>query len=225
MGPTVSAASIPTQPRFAWDAKSPSWTDEKENQEKYKTAVKDWKNCNDTLPGTSPSKVLPELQGILLKFQLHGQVADHCSEITHDQLKLRNGVDSIMNAEYRRDFMSVVSEAYDGFSNVLNTRRGQNESLKSFEARLLVSVAKVNFFSMTSKLPLCITALMLLNNSSAEYSRRVSALSAATPTCTTFSAQSSNNDFLKVLTYSHVSSIVNQCEKSERVPEKTLSVS
>ena len=33
--------------------------------------------------------------------------------------------------------MSVISEAYDGFSALINTKRGQNESLKGFETRFL----------------------------------------------------------------------------------------
>ena len=95
---------------------------------------------HDTLPNNSPNKIAPNLQGIVLKSQLFGQAADQCSELTREELRSENGVNLIVNAVYRRDFMSVISEAYGGFSNLLNTKRGQNESLKGFETRFSAAV-------------------------------------------------------------------------------------
>lgn len=114
--------------------------------------------------------------------------------------------------------MFVVPEAYNGFSNLLDTRRGHDKSLKSFETRFLPAVARLNSFSMTTELQQCTTALILLNNSTIKHLQRVSTLSVAAPTVTSFSARSNNEGFLKVVTYSQVSSIVKQSEKSEHVP-------
>lgn len=210
----ANTSSIPLRPKFSWDAKTPPWTDGKGNQERFKVAVEDWKDFHDTLPENSPNKISAAVQGIILKSQLYGQAADQCSELTKEQLKSENGVQLIINAVYRRDFMSVISEAYDGFSILINTRRNDNESLKEFETRFSAAVSKFNSFSTTTKLPQCITALLLLINASIEHSQRVSALSAAAPAGTVFNDQASNDDFLKVVTYNQVSSIVKQCEKS-----------
>ncbi len=136
------------------------------------------------------------------------------SEISKDQLKAVNAVTLIVNAVYQRDFMSVVSEAFDGFNTLLNTRGGQHESLTNFETRFWAAVSKFNSFSNTTELPQCITALMLLVYASIEYSHRVSALAASAPAGTTFTDQSSNVGFLSVVTYNQLASVVEQCEKA-----------
>ena len=143
------------------------------------------------------------------------QASDQCSELTKEELKSVEGVNLIVNSVYRRDFMSVISDAYDGFSALINTKRGQNESLKGFETRFSAAVTKFNSFSNTTNLPQCITELLLLNNSSIEHSQRVSALSAAAPSGTLFSDQAINDDFLEVVTYNQVSSIFKQCERAQ----------
>lgn len=96
--------------------------------------------------------------------------------------------------------MSVVSEAFDGFNSLLNTKRGQNETLKNFETRFSAQVSKFNSFSKTTKLPQCITALMLLSNAKIEHSQRVSALAASAPNGTKFFGLGSNDEFLQVVT-------------------------
>lgn len=131
-----------------------------------------------------------------------------------EQLKSANGVQLIINSVYRRDFMSVISEAYDGFSILINTKRNDHESLKEFETRFSATVSKFNSFSTTTKLPQCITALLLLSNASIDHSQCVSALSAAAPVGTVFNDQASSDDFLQVVTYNQVFSIVKQCEKA-----------
>lgn len=214
-GPSCPAFTVPTRPRFAWDSKIAPWTYGKGNQEKFKIAFEDWKESLDPLPDSSPKKVSVSLQGIVLKSQLYGHAADQCTEITKEQLRSSDGVQFIVNSVYRRHYMSVISEAYEGFSALMNTRRGKMDYLKSFETRLAAAVAKFNSFSATTKLPQCTTSLMLLNKASIDHSQRVSALSAAAPAGTPFPEQASNDDFLKVVTYSQVSSMVKQCEKSD----------
>lgn len=97
---------------------------------------------------------------------------------------------------------------------MLNTRRSQNESLKTFETRFSAAVTKFNSLSNITRLPQCITALMLLSNASIEHSQRVSALAAAAPNGTVFTDQSSNDDYLKAVTYRQLASVVKQCEKA-----------
>lgn len=174
----------------------------KGNQEKFKIPVQDRKEFQDSLPDVSPNKIPPQGKGIVLKSQLYGQASKQCAVVTKEQLRSKNGVNLIINAIYRRDFMSVILEAYENFSALINLRRDPAESLRTFETRYSAAVAKFNFFSSTKKLLQCITSLVLLNNASIEHSQRVSALSAAAPTGTAFSDKASTDNFLKVLTYS-----------------------
>lgn len=98
------------------------------------------------------------------------------------------------------------------------------ESLKNFEIRFSVALANFNSFSSNTKLPRCITSLMLLNNASTEHSQHVSVLSLAAPTGTSFPEQASNEDFLNVVTYLQVSSIVKQCEMSKRATSSVVTM-
>lgn len=56
------------------------------------------------------NKIPANLQAICLKAQLFGRAKDLCSGITDQQLHPEQGVDLIMNAIYKRDAISVVSE-------------------------------------------------------------------------------------------------------------------
>ena len=217
MGPGL-ANSLPTRPKFTWDAKSPPWTDGKGNQEKFKLAVEDWKEYHDSLPAANSHKLVVAMQGIVLKSQLFGQAADLCAEITKEQLKSANGVKLIVNAVYQRDALSVISEAYEGFNSLLTTRRSNTESLKSFELRFSAAVTKFNSLSTTTKLPQCITALMLLSNANVDQTSRVSVLAASAPSTDDFNDNSTNDDFLAAVTYKQLASVVKQCERASVNP-------
>lgn len=98
--------------------------------------------------------------------------------------------------------------------------------MKNFETQFSAAVAKFNSFSSTTMLPQCITSfLMLLSNESIEHSQHVSALSAAAPTGTAFPVQASNDEFLEVVTYSQLSSIVKQREKFKRLTAGMMNAS
>lgn len=151
IGP-VPTNSLSIRPRFAWDAKSPPWTDGKGNQENFKNAVYDWKEYHDYLPDTSSNKLPLQIHAIALKSQLYGQAADLIAELRNEQLKSEDVVKLIVDAVYQADFSSVISEAFDGFNSLLNTHRSQNESLKTFETSFSAAVGKFNSLSITTKL-------------------------------------------------------------------------
>lgn len=86
--------------------------------------------------------------------------------------------------------------------------------MKIFESRFNAQVAKFNSISDTTKLPECITALMLLSNSAINDVQRVSVMAAAAPSASNLNAQSSNDQFLAAVTYTFVSSVIKQCDKA-----------
>ena len=209
MGPGGSANTLPSRPRFAWDSKSPPWTDGIGNQERLKSAVADWTEFHNSLPDGNTNKLEPNIQALVLKSQLYGQASDLCAELTTEELKSEDGVNHIVNTIYQRDALNVISEAYDGFNSLLTTRRGQSESLKNFELRFSAAIAKFNSLSDTTKLPQYITALMLLSNAGIEHSQRVSVLAAAAPSNVDLTDQSSNDEFLAAVTYNNLRPLLN----------------
>lgn len=213
MGP-APRNNLPSRPKFSWDAKSPPWTDGVGDQEEYRDAVHLWQMFHDALPDSNSNKIPLALQAICLKSQLYGRAKDLCSGISSQQLKGNGAVDLLLGTVYQRDALTVVSEAYRAFNALWNTRRGNNESMKNFESRFSAQVAKFNSISTTTKLPECITALMLLSNSAIDDSQRVSVLAAAAPSGDSLDAQSTNDQFLSAITYQSVSSVIKQCDKS-----------
>lgn len=114
---------------------------------------------------------------------------------------------------YQRDALSVISEAYDGFNDLLSTGRGNSESLKMFELRFSATVTRHNSLSNIPKPPQCIISSMLLSNAVIDHSQRVSVLAAAAPFTDDLSENSSNDELLAAVTYKQVASVVKQCER------------
>ena len=133
----------------------------------------------------------------------------------------------IVDCIYQRDAMSVVSEAIRSFNKLLNTRRNSHENMKNFESRFSAQSAKFNSLSQTTKLPECIIALMLLSNSAIDDNQRVSVMAAAAPSDSNLYNQSTNYQFLGVITYQSVASVIRQCDKANlpRTTEQPLTAS
>lgn len=140
------------------------------------------------------------------------------SELSNDQLKGENGFQIFVDVFYQRDVFSVISGAYGGFHRLLKTRHKNSESLKFFEIRFSADVAKFNSISTTTKLPQCITPLMFLRNAAIEHLQLVSFLNAAAPIGIVFRDQPLNDDFLKLVTYKQLASVVKQWEKAPIMP-------
>lgn len=218
MGLDIASNSQPSRPRFYLDVKSPLGTEGKQNREKNKNVVLDRKEFLESFLETSSNMVSVAVQGIVLKSKLYCEAAGLCSALSNEQLIYDNGVELIIDTVCQRDFLSVISKAYKRFHRVLNTRRNNNVSLKFFEVRFSASVAKFNSMSGITKLPQCITALMLSSNAAIEHSQHVQCLNAAAPEGTIFSDQSSNDKILSAVTYQQLASVVKQCEKAPSTP-------
>ncbi len=220
MGP-APANNVPTRPKFSWDAKSAPWTDGKGDQEEYQKSVKLWEAFHNALPDNNSNKIPSNLRAICLKSQLYGRAKDLCSGIADESLLDADGVQKIVHCIYQRDALSVVSEAFKSFNHLWNTRRGSTETMKNFESRFSAHVAKFNSISTTTKLPECITALMLLANSAIDDNQRISVMAATAPSDATFTAQSTNDEFLAAITYNSVASVIKQCDKTSQNTEES----
>lgn len=83
-------------------------------------------------------------------------------------------------------------------------------------------MAKFNSFKKTTKLPKCITELILLSSARIEHLQGVSALSATSSISRSFSVQFQNDKDLEVAMYIQVPIFENQCERAEKVNESAL---
>lgn len=128
MGPAPQNKDLPSRSKFSWDAKSPPWTDGKGDQVEYRDAVALWQTFHNALPDNNRNKIPTALQAICLKSQLFERVKDLCSGVTDEQLVSEDAVSLIVGQIYKRDDLSVVSEAYKAFNLLLNNRRGSSKA-------------------------------------------------------------------------------------------------
>lgn len=137
MGPLGNGGSSngSQRPRFSWDMRKVPWTDDRGNQEEYANAVDLWSNFHDLLPVINASKIPSALQGIMLQSQLYGRARDLVKKIDPEDIKKEGGALLIVDAICKRDPLSVMSEVCTEFNEVLNTKRGSNESFLNFESR------------------------------------------------------------------------------------------
>lgn len=74
-------------------------------------------------------------------------------------------------------------------------------------------MTKFSSLLATTKLPPCITALMLFNHYEVDHSQHVSVVAAAAPTDDILNDSSTNDQCLSAATYKQVASVVKQCDR------------
>ncbi len=147
------------------------------------------------LPENNNSKIPTALQGIMLQSQLYGRARDLCRMIPTDVIQSPEGANAIVNAVFKRDPLAIVSEVYQDFFDLLNTKRGQTETFKNFESGFEAQCSKFNSHSDASKLPDALLAFMLMANANLDGSTRISVLAASAPCDSDFTAASTTADF------------------------------
>lgn len=212
MGP--DSTGLPNRPPFSWDIKNVPWTDGIGNQEEYSNSVALWNAFQNKLPDLNSNKIPSELRGIMLQSQLYGRARDLCKGIPDTEIQSDTGSVAIVKAVYKRDALSVVSEVYENFISLLNTKHGFTETFKTFESRFEAQVSKFNASSDAAKIANALTAFMLLAISSVETSQRVSVLAAASPSDSALEGTAMTTDqFLNSISYTMVASVLRQCDQ------------
>lgn len=82
---------------------------------------------------------------------------------------------------YQSDNLSVIIEAYMGINLLLNTRQNGSKTMKHFESRYAVQVAKFNSMYRIKQIPECTMPFMILKNYDIDDKHRVSVLASAAP--------------------------------------------
>ena len=120
--------------------------------------------------------------------------------LTAEQLASSDGVKLIVSTIYQRDPISVVSEVYKDFNDLVFTRRGQNEAFKNFESRYAAQLSKFNANGSSVTFSEALSALMLLSNAGVDDGQRISIISSvATGSSDTIEDGSANDAYICLL--------------------------
>ena len=174
--------TLPSRPRFSWDMKSVPWTDGEGRQDDYADAVSLWSAFHDELPESNANKIPEKLRGIMLVSQLFGRAKEICKKIDDSVIRSVEGPAAIVQAVYKRDALSTVSDVYRDYMDLLSLKRSSNEKFRTFESRFEAQVAKFNSNSTVCQIPEALTSFLLLANTNVDDSKRISVLAAASPT-------------------------------------------
>lgn len=212
MGPE-SSNNLPSRPRFSWDIRTVPWTDGRGNQEQYAEAVSLWEAFQDTLADSNSNKVAKAARGIMLQSQLYGRARDLCKAIPDSTIRSDQGAEAIVQALYKRDPLAVVSDVFQDFLTLMNTKRNHTESFKNFESRFQAQVSRLNAHGSEAKLSESLVAFALLANADVDNNQRVSVLANAAPRGSTLSSHATTNDYLEAVSYEAIASVLRQCDK------------
>lgn len=123
---------------------------------------------------------------------------------------------AIFAALYKFKPLSVVTDFFDDYTTLMNTRCGNNESFKIFESRFSAAVSCYCARGDSIALPEAIKAFLLLTNANVSEIQRVPLLSAASPKAAVIvsvdGTVTSNDQILKLVEYESVASVIRQCD-------------
>ena len=216
MGPgREDRSDLPSRPKFSFDLKNPPWTDGRGSQEGFFKNVIRWKRLHDALPKEHSWKIDKNLQGVVLQSQLFDRAADLAEKLTETEIMSEDGALIIAKTIHKVDPLSAVTDAFQKFQQVLNTKRGQTETFRNFEQRFDSVTCKYNAANPNSPLPSSLTAFLLLANSGCDENKRVSILAAIAPRTDTKSKD--DPDFTastSTIKYEDVASILRSCDSA-----------
>lgn len=147
--------------------------------------------------------------------QLYGRAKEIVCKVPDTVIQSGAGLQAIVNAVYKRDKLSSVSDANQDFMNLLNLKRGPTESFRNNESRFEAQVSKFNAHSTSSHAPDSLTAFMLLANSNVDSSQRISVLAAAAQPADLSDSDTTTDTFLKAISYDSIASVLCQCDRAK----------
>lgn len=100
-------------------------------------AVELWEHFHETLSVNNSKKIPAKLRGIFLKGQLYGRANDLVWGF--EKVVIWS---EILDAIFKRDKLSVVTEVNHDLTDLLSSKRKSNESFRNYEARFEEQFAK-----------------------------------------------------------------------------------
>lgn len=103
---------------------------------------------------------------------------------------------------------------YQDFIALLGTKRRQSESFQNFATRFEAQVSKFSSHCDSVKSPEASTAFMLLAESMAENTQRISVIAASAQNDSLLSDTGTTADYLEAMKYRSISAVLRQCDPS-----------
>lgn len=156
----------------------------------------------------------------MLKSQLYDRAQPLCVGISDKIIKSTKGMNAIVKAVYKRDALSVVTAVFRDLYELLQLRRAASESFKNFELRFTVMTAKFNANGSSVRLLESLIALIQLAHAQLDAAQRMSILAAAarpSTYSTKLDQNSSIDEYIKLITYESVASVLWQCDKPKLI--------
>lgn len=180
-----------------------------------------WSAFHDKLPERNWNKIGTDLRGIVLKSQLYGHANDLCIFIDDETIMSRTGAQALLAAVRKSDPLSVVTDIYRDLTELLNLRREPAELFRNYELRFAAQASTFNANGPSVALPSSLTALALLANSGVDSPQRISILAAAAPSSSSLNESSPKEDFISLVNYESIASVLRKCDKpkSETAPD------
>ena len=157
----------------------------------------------------------------MLQSHLYGRAKDMWKHIPFNEIASADGVDKVYRTLHKKDSLTVVSNAYSDFQNLLLTKRGHNENFQNFESRFAAAIAKMKS-NRSRTLPESLTLSMLLSNSNIDANQRILILSAATSHSNNSKATTTNEDLMDSVKCDATASILRQCDPNKDCSSGTL---
>lgn len=117
-----------------------------------------WSRFFDKLPDSNFNKIPTDLRGIILQPDLYGRYLYLWKIVSDTVIRSKSVTDAIVSAIYKSDSLTIVSETYNDFMSLLNTKRGHAQSFKRYESRFEAKASKFGAHSSQCILPEFLTA-------------------------------------------------------------------
>ena len=212
MGPD----NLPSRPRFHCDIRNTPWTDGKGPQDEYFAAVKLWKFFHDNLEISNSNKIPQKLQGIVLLSQIYGRATNLVKKVPQEDVESEDGAMHVARAIHKRDLLSVVTDTFHRYLELMRTKQGDNETFKNFETRFDSQVSRFNASCKGSELPPALFSFLLLANSRIDTSQRISIISSALPRETDI-VDKEAKDILAMIKYDDIATVVRACDEPKKL--------
>ena len=137
-------------------------------------------------------------------------------KLTPEEIESEDGALKVALAIHKQDVLSVVTDTFHHFLDLLRTKQSDTESFKNFETRFDAQVWKRNATCKGAELPLALFSFLLLANSRIDTAQRVSILSSAIPTGSDLSEESSYSELLSSISYSDIATVLRACDEPRR---------
>lgn len=156
----------------------------------------------------------------MLQSNLFDRAQDLVKKVTEEEPMSEDGALKVASAIFKRDVLSIVTDTFQRFLDVLKTKQGETETFRNFETRFEAQVCRLNASCSGSTLPSALLSFLLLANSRIDSSQRVSIISAAAPVGSG-TADATATDVLSLISYDSIVSVVRVCGDPEKLPQSS----